>query len=66
MKTYFFKTSLFISMLTVLLFTSILPQNKKSEAEGSLAGYFESTDEATKNYLQNKKNNRRAINCYYG
>ena len=38
MKTYFFKTSLFISMLTVLLFTSILPQNKKSEAEGVWQG----------------------------
>jgi len=38
MKTYFLKTSLFISMLTVLLFTSILPQNKKSEAEGIWQG----------------------------
>jgi hypothetical protein len=38
MKTYFFKTSLFISMLMVLLFTSILPQNKKSEAVGIWQG----------------------------
>ncbi|HKI77861.1 MAG TPA: alpha/beta hydrolase [Ignavibacteriaceae bacterium] len=38
MKTYLFKTSLIIFMLTGLFFTSILPQNKKSEAEGIWQG----------------------------